>query len=125
MNKKLILIAIFGLYIHFNGLAMESATKESVTTRVCDFNPERDTQPVIDIFNENRHSLSRSCYPTSQAVTLQVCHENSNCNIKVLKENEKLAGYIMYTTYPDEVHTQLRIDQVAVSADFRNKGYRS
>lgn len=121
MNKKLILITIFGLYIPFNGLAMESVKKESVKTHVCDFNPERDTQAIIDIANKEHHQLLSGNYsPSTYQSNLLQCHNNPACNLKILQENEKLAGYVMYTKNGwDKGY----IRQVAVSNDFCNKGY--
>jgi ribosomal protein S18 acetylase RimI-like enzyme len=120
MNKKLILIAIFGLYIPFSGLAMESTTQESVKPHISNFNPERDMQPVMGIFNKNHQTLSSDPSPSAYQAELLKCHDHPGCDIKILQENEKLAGYVKYKKNSlDEGY----ISQVAVSDDFRNKGY--
>ncbi|HEX4068919.1 MAG TPA: GNAT family N-acetyltransferase [Candidatus Babeliales bacterium] len=120
MNKKLILIATFGLHISFNGLAMESNKSQ-----ISDFNPERDTQSVVDLFKKEERWLGR----VPEEYILDLHHKTksrringiliaANCHIKVLHENNDLAGCIVYKSTESK-----HIDYLAIENNFRNKGY--
>jgi ribosomal protein S18 acetylase RimI-like enzyme len=118
--NKLFFIAAIGLYMPCITLASEKSHQNSKQYSIEKFSPARDTQPIIDIFNKNHELLSSYSCPSAYKRDLMKCHDNSKCTIKVLQENEKLAGYIMYKkNYRD----QGSISQLAVSDDFRNKGY--
>jgi ribosomal protein S18 acetylase RimI-like enzyme len=116
ISKKLLFTATFGLYISFNGLAMESNKPH-----MSNFNPERDTQAIINIANKEHYHLWDENYsPSAYQDHLLKCHDNPACNVKILQENEKLAGYVMYKRFG---LNEGYIEQVAVSDNFRNKGY--
>jgi len=114
INKKLLLITLFSLSFAFNGLAITS-----VKTNICDFNPERDTQPIINIFNDNRDFLVEEEDASQYECFLKKCHEHPFCTIKILRENEELAGYIFYHKHE---HQGLILG-LAVAHEFRRKGY--
>src|SRR5437762_8078125 len=99
--KKLFLVALFGLSIPFTGLAKTLQTTHVSTTiqttvQICDFDPQHDTQAVLRIFNENPHWLS-SDDSSEYQYYLQECQHHPSCTIKVLKENDEVVGYIIYT----------------------------
>lgn len=91
------------------------------------FNPDRDTQEMMDIFHQDWYWLLASD-ESSPAFMLK--HRTYDANpahfgsmhIKVLREkdNGKLAGF---ATYYMETKTQGRLLFLAVSRDFRGKGY--
>ena len=116
MNKKLVLITIFGLYIPFTTLTSEKpnhqTTKQySITT----FDPERDTQSVTNLFAKERYHL-KNRYPESY---IKSCHHNHYCDIKILRENNEFAGFIGY--YSSE--NRGNISYLAIEENFRGKGY--
>ena len=120
MNKKLIFITTLGLYIPLTLLTSEKSNQQ--TTRkysLGDFNSEQDTQQILEIFSKDREWLSSNYSPPSYHNYLLGCQKPS-CNIKVLRENEEVAGYIMYKK---NWFKQGSITQLAVSDKFRNKGY--
>jgi ribosomal protein S18 acetylase RimI-like enzyme len=92
---------------------------------IYDFNPERDTQPIMNIFHQNWYWLLAS--PESSP-GFMIKHRTYDVNpmhfgslhIKVLRENDKLAGFAAYYM---ETKIQGRLLFLAVSHDFRGKGY--
>jgi ribosomal protein S18 acetylase RimI-like enzyme len=92
---------------------------------IYDFNAARDTQAMLDIFNKDWYWLLSS---EESSPAFMIKHRTYDANpahfgsmhIKVLREDNKLAGF---TTYYMETKTQGRILFVAVSRDFRGKGY--
>lgn len=113
--KKLLLPTIFSL-VCIPSIAFTSE-KPSVRT----FNPEQDTEKIMEIFDQERHWLSRYTTSSYYEQSLLDCKQPS-CNIKVLQENEELAGYVMYKK---NFLKQGDITQLAVSKNFRKKGYAS
>lgn len=111
MTKKLIAITLFGLYIPCTTLPSEKYSLR-------DFNPEQDTQKIMEIFDQERQWLNR--YSSSSYKDDLLNCQKPACNIKVLQENEKLAGYVMYKK---NCLKQGDITQLAVSNNYRNKGY--
>lgn len=92
---------------------------------IYDFNPARDTQPIMDIFNKNWYWLLAS-EDSSPAFMLKNRTHDTNpmhfgsLHIKVLREEDKLAGF---TAYFMENSQEGRLLFLAVDHDFRGKGY--
>ena len=92
---------------------------------IYDFNPALDTQPIMEIFNKNWYWLLAS---EESSPSFMIKHRTYDANpmhfgslhIKVLRENNKLAGF---TSYYMETPTQGRLLFLAVDHDFRGKGY--
>lgn len=92
---------------------------------IYEFNAERDTQAMMDIFNQNWYWLLAS--PDSSP-TFMLKHRTPDTNplhfgslhIKVLREQNKLMGF---TAYFMENQEEGRILFVAVAHEFRGKGY--
>ena len=92
---------------------------------IYDFNPARDTQAMMDIFHKDWYWLLAS---TESSPAFMLKHRTYDTNpihfgslqIKVLREGDKLAGF---TAYYMETPKQGRLLFLAVSQDFRGKGY--
>lgn len=110
--KKLFLLIAATLSISFNGFAITEPThKESVKAHISNFDLARDSELVIEITNKNFPWVGGRSEPY---------FKDPSCHIKVLHENEKLAGFIIYSnTRP----MRGRINKLAVADNFRNKGY--
>lgn len=122
-TKKIVLFlsitfaACIGIILYYHRTAEQGPIYE--------FNAARDTKAMMDIFNQDWYWLLAS-EESSPAFMLK--HRTYDANpahfgamhIKVLREGDKLAGF---TTYYMETKTQGRILFVAVSRDFRGKGY--
>lgn len=84
---------------------------QSTRGPIYDFNPATDTQPILDIFNQNWDWLLAS-KDSSPAFMVKYRTYDSNplhfgaLKFKVLRENNKLAGF---TAYYMETPTQGRI----------------
>jgi ribosomal protein S18 acetylase RimI-like enzyme len=92
---------------------------------IYDFNPTRDTQPMMDIFNQNWYWLLASP-ESSPAFMLKHRTYDTNplhfglLHIKVLRQEDKLVGF---TAYFMENPQEGRILFLAVAHEFRGKGY--
>ncbi|HSC24697.1 MAG TPA: GNAT family N-acetyltransferase [Candidatus Babeliales bacterium] len=92
---------------------------------IYDFNSTRDTQAILDIFNQNWYWLLASD-ESSPAFMIKYRTPDANpmhfgsLHIKVLRENDKLAGF---TAYYMENSQLGRLLFLAVAHDFRGKGY--
>ncbi|HLW72955.1 MAG TPA: GNAT family N-acetyltransferase [Candidatus Babeliales bacterium] len=92
---------------------------------IYDFNAARDTQPIMDIFNQNWYWLLAS--PDSSP-SFMIKHRTYDTNpihfgslhLKVVREQDKLAGF---TAYYMENPQQGRLLFLAVDQNFRGKGY--
>ncbi|HLC07042.1 MAG TPA: GNAT family N-acetyltransferase [Candidatus Babeliales bacterium] len=92
---------------------------------IYDFNATRDTNAIMDIFNQNWYWLLAS--PESSPAFM-IKHRTYDTNpvhfgslhIKVLRESDKLAGF---TAYYMETPTQGRLLFLAVDHAFRGRGY--
>lgn len=110
------LAATGGAYVYYANIQQE---------QISDFNPARDTQPIMDIFHKNWYWLLASD-ESSPAFMLKHRTYDSNpmhfgsLHIKVLHENNTLAGF---TAYYMETPQEGRLLFLAVSHDFRGKGY--
>ena len=110
------LAACGGAYVYYANMQQE---------QISDFNPARDTQPIMDIFNQNWYWLLAS-EESSPAFMLKHRTYDSNpmhfgsLHIKVLRENNTVAGF---TAYYMETPQEGRLLFLAVSHDFRGKGY--
>jgi ribosomal protein S18 acetylase RimI-like enzyme len=113
ISKKLFFITALGLYVPFITLTSEkpnyrTTQKYSITK----FDPTRDKESVVNLFNKEK-SLLQNFYP---ARYLQRCHHSSDCEIKILRENNEFAGFIGYDSFG-------HIDYLAVEKNFRGKKY--
>jgi ribosomal protein S18 acetylase RimI-like enzyme len=92
---------------------------------IYEFNVERDTKAVLDIFEQNKYWLLANP-DSSPAFMIKYRTPNENpiyfgkMRIKVLREDDKLAGFV---TYYMENPGEGRILFLAVGHDFRGKGY--
>ena len=92
---------------------------------IYDFNPTRDTQGIMDIFNQNWYWLLAS-EESSPAFMIKYRTPNTNplyfgsLHIKVLYQEGRLAGF---TAYYMETPQQGRLLFLAVAHEFRGKGY--
>ena len=92
---------------------------------IYDFNPTRDTQAVMDIFNKNWYWLLASPESSPAFMIKNRTYDTNplhfgSLHIKVLYDKDKLAGFTAYHLgNPQEG----RILFVAVDHDFRGKGY--
>lgn len=92
---------------------------------IYDFDSTRDTQAIMNIFHQNWYWLLAS--PESSPAFM-IKHRTYDTNpihfgslhIKVLRENDQLAGF---TAYYMETSTQGRLLFLAVDHAFRGKGY--
>jgi ribosomal protein S18 acetylase RimI-like enzyme len=115
-----------GIYVYYSNLAQGP---------IYDFNPARDTQPIMDIFNKNWYWLLASEESSPAFMIKNRTHDTNpmhfgSLHIKVLRENNspyfakaskgRLAGF---TAYYMENPQQGRILFLAVDHDFRGKGY--
>lgn len=92
---------------------------------IFDFNPVRDTKPIMDIFNKNWYWLLASSESSPAFMIKHRTHDTNplhfgSLHIKVLRENDKLAGF---TAYYMETPQEGRILFLAVDHEFRGKGY--
>lgn len=92
---------------------------------IYEFNGERDTKPILDLFEQNWYWLIANP-GSSPAFMLKYRTPNENpiyfgkMKIKVLRENDQVAGFV---TYYMENPTEGRILFLAVGHNFRGKGY--
>jgi ribosomal protein S18 acetylase RimI-like enzyme len=122
-TKKIILFLSITLAT-FSGIALYqyNATPQGP---IYDFNAARDTQDMMKIFHDDWYWLLASD-ESSPAFMLK--HRTYDANpghfgamhIKVLRENNKVAGFV---TYFMETKIKGRILFLAVSKDFRGRGY--
>jgi len=105
-----------GIYVYYSNLAQGP---------IYDFNPARDTQPIMDIFNKNWYWLLASEESSPAFMIKNRTHDTNpmhfgSLHIKVLRENNKLVGFTAYyMNNPQEG----RILFLAVDHEFRGKGY--
>lgn len=108
-----------------SGIALYHYHRTAPRDNIYDFNPARDTQPIMDIFNKNWYWLLAS-EDSSPAFMIKYRTHDTNpmhfgsLHIKVLRENDTLAGF---TAYFMENRTQGRLLFLAVDEAFRGKGY--
>ncbi len=92
---------------------------------IYEFDPQRDTQPILALFDQNWHWLIAN-EGSSPAFYLKYKTPDTNplyfgkLKIKVLRENNDLIGFVAYfMEYPDE----WRLLFLAVDEKYRGKGY--
>jgi ribosomal protein S18 acetylase RimI-like enzyme len=123
-TKKLVLFFSIALAA-CGGTAVYYYHNHAPQNGIYDFNPIRDTAPIMDIFNQNWYWLLASS-ESSPAFMLK--HRTYDANpihfgslhIKVLRENDKVAGF---SAYYMETRLQGRLLFLAVGHDFRGKKY--
>ena len=128
--KKLLLITLFGLSIPFNGFvtAKESHHKESLKTYIDNFDPERDTEALVNLCHKEWNLLVYGGDNFSFNEKIQYCkqtfqeyHKYANrYGVKVLHENDKLAGFVAYDAHDPKKGL---IELLAVEQNFRGNGY--
>lgn len=124
ISKKLLFITLFGLNISFNGFA------ESVKSHISNINPEHDAQPMIDLCYKEWHWLfinpkadsfsSNDRAQFCRDYVAYVSNKHQPTYLKVLHENDKLAGFI---TYKMNAPKKGNIELLAIDENFRGKGY--
>jgi ribosomal protein S18 acetylase RimI-like enzyme len=92
---------------------------------IYDFNPITDMEPVVTIFEEDFDWLTANKDCSPRFLFKNRTYDNNPMHfgslvIKVLKEDNKIAGF---TSYYKETRQQGRILFVAVGREFRGKGY--
>jgi ribosomal protein S18 acetylase RimI-like enzyme len=98
----------------------------NLTTKICDFNPHHDTQPILDLFEKNWDRLTQDTDKTLPAFMLKHRTHDTNpknfgsLDIKVLHENNQVAGFVAYYIEKPQKGQLLLL---AVGDNFRGKGY--
>jgi ribosomal protein S18 acetylase RimI-like enzyme len=118
ISKKLLLVtfALFSLYIPGITLTNEKPNhKTKKEYSISQFDPERDTQSIANLFKKEEQWLGQPHGSHEQYILS--CHNVPNCHIKVLHENNEFAGFIQYDS-----NAKL-INYLAVDNNFRNRGY--
>lgn len=121
MTKKLSFITLLSL-----GLHLSIGAQNNVNTQICDFNPKNDTQPILELFEQNWHLLVEGNDKALPAFMLKHHTHDTNpenfgsLHIKVLHENNKLAGFVAYYVEKPQKGQLLLL---AVGHNFRGKGY--
>jgi ribosomal protein S18 acetylase RimI-like enzyme len=92
---------------------------------IYDFNPARDTQPIMDIFNQNWYWLLASPDSSPAFMIKHRTHDSNplhfgSLHIKVLREQDRLAGFAAYFMQNPQ---EGRLLFLAVDQKFRGKGY--
>lgn len=119
--KKLLLICISILEI-----SSLIHCQNNVDTRICHFNPQYDTQPILDLFEQDWHRLIQDNDKSLPPFMLKHLTHDTNphnfgsLHIKVLRENNQLAGFVAYYI---EKPQKGQILFLAVGHNFRGKSY--
>jgi len=126
MNRTKKIILLFSIALATcGGIATFIHHKNISQGPIYDFNPSRDTQAIMDIFNQNWYWLLAS---EESSPAFMIKHRTPNTNplyfgslhIKVLYQEDKLVGF---TAYYMETAQQGRLLFLAVAHEFRGKGY--
>jgi ribosomal protein S18 acetylase RimI-like enzyme len=119
ISKKLLLISLLiSPLLHANG--------QNLNTKICNFNPQKDTQLVLNLFEKNWDRLTEDTDKTLPAFMLKHRTYDTNpknfgtLHIKVLHENNHLAGFVAYYV---EKPQKGQILLLAVGENFRGKSY--
>ena len=94
---------------------------------IYDFNPSRDTKPILDLFDKNWHWLIAN-EGSSPAFYLKYRTPSENpayfgkLKIKVLREDDQTIGFVAYYMEQPE---EGRLLFLAVDEKYRGKGYGS
>ncbi len=123
-TKKIILFLTI-LIAACSGIAVYRYHNALPQDNIYDFNPSRDTDGIMDIFNKNWYWLLAS---TESSPSFMIKHRTYDANpahfgslhIKVLREQDKVAGFAAYFM---ENRTQGRLLFLAVDEAFRGRGY--
>ncbi|CAN5159630.1 hypothetical protein BH09DEP1_BH09DEP1_4290 [soil metagenome] len=129
MTKTLIKIAAVLVLLSFGASVFYYYAPQPVfaaASPISDFQDERDTQDVLNLFEKDRYWLiSSEDYDPSYALKTRSPNKRDNryfgkLNIKVLREDSKFVGFVAY--YMKNFFLgQLLF--VGVNPDFRGKGY--
>jgi|SRR5579862_538028 ribosomal protein S18 acetylase RimI-like enzyme len=118
-QKKIFLLStILFSFFHINA--------HTISAKIYNFNPKKDTQPILNLFEKDWDKLIEGNDTTLPAFMLKHRSHDTNpknfgsLHIKVLRENKKLAGF---TTYYIEKPQKGQILLLAVGENFRGKGY--
>jgi len=123
-TKKIVLFLSIALAA-CSGAAIYHYHYSAPKDNIYDFNPTRDTQAMMDIFHKDWHWLLSSPESSPAFMIKHRTHDTNpmhfgSLHIKVLREGDKLAGFAAYFM---ETPKQGRLLFLAVSQDFRGKGY--
>jgi len=95
-------------------------------TTLCDFDHNYDTQPILELFEQNWNRLIEGNDKSLPPFMLKHMTHDTNpdnfgsLHIKVLRENSNLAGFVAYYI---EKPQEGQILLLAVGDNFRGKGY--
>jgi ribosomal protein S18 acetylase RimI-like enzyme len=122
--KKIVLLATFTLAACI-GVGAYIYHQKTNQGPIYDFNPATDTEPIMDIFHKNWDWLLASKESSPAFMIKHRTFDNDpmhfgKLKIKVLRENNKLAGF---TAYHMQTPTEGRLLFLAVAHEFRGKGY--
>ncbi|HEX4069084.1 MAG TPA: GNAT family N-acetyltransferase [Candidatus Babeliales bacterium] len=101
-------------------------SSQTINTKICNFNPQHDTKPILTLFEKNWDRLTEDTDKTLPAFMLKHRSYDTNpknfgsLHIKVLHENNKLAGFAAYYIEKPQKGQLLLL---AVGENFRGKGY--
>lgn len=92
---------------------------------IYEFNPQRDTKPILDLFDRNWHWLiSNEGSSPAFYLKYRTPHENplyfGKLHIKVLREQNEFIGFVAYYM---EQQDDWRLLFLAVDEKYRGKGY--
>lgn len=129
MTKKLIKIAAVLILVSFGASVFYYYAPPSLcapASSISDFQDERDTQDLLKIFEKDRYWLiSSEDYDPAWALKTRSPNKRESryfgkLNIKVLRENGQLVGFVAYYMKNFFLGQLLFL---AVNPDFRGKGY--
>lgn len=130
MTKKLIKITAILLALSFGAYALyyyfPQPSVVNTTDKIQDFSEARDTQEILDIFKNDRYwLLSSPDYSPEHMLKTQSPNKEDaryfgKLSIKVVREADKLVGFVAYYMKNFFIGTVLFLD---VKPEFRGKGY--
>lgn len=130
MTKKLIQIAAVLVALSFAATTLYYYLPQKAVANssqgIEDFKESRDTQEILDIFKQDRYwLLSSPDYSPEHMLSTKSPNKTDEryfgkLAIKVLREKDKLAGFVAYYMKNFFIGTVLFLD---VKPEFRGKGY--
>ncbi len=91
---------------------------------IYNFDEERDTQPILDLFKTDYYWLVEGEFNAAAMLHYQAPNGNpfkkGQMYIKVLRENNEFIGFV---TYYKKSPTEWKLNFIAVDSKFRGKGY--
>ncbi len=121
-----LLSTVGALIYHFGWRSLSTNITATSSDHIVSFDPERDMQAILDIFNQDRYWLvSSEDYSPEFALTNRAPNQHDAryygaLEVKVLYDHDTLAGFTAYYMKNFCVGILLFID---VKPEFRGKGY--